>query len=73
MRSKFVIALFIIVSASAFARNGQTKVNFGNMQIKGQTKSADTVYMSDRGQLNQKSQIKAREHYKEELKHSVFY
>lgn len=67
------LMIVFIVSSSAFAKPGQTKVNFGNMQIKGQTKNADAVYMSDRGQLKQKSQLQPRLSYRKEVKKSSLY
>ncbi|HMQ11178.1 MAG TPA: hypothetical protein PKC21_01495 [Oligoflexia bacterium] len=71
--TRISLILVFALSGSLFAKSGQTKVNFGNMQIKGQTKNADSVYMSDRGQLKQKSQLQPRLSYRKEVKKSALY
>ncbi|MCB0308095.1 MAG: hypothetical protein KDD48_01880 [Bdellovibrionales bacterium] len=60
--------ILVLISTSAFSNSrAKTRVDFSDMQIRGQTKNADTVYMYDRGQLDQKSQIKVREDYRKEI------
>lgn len=72
MKKVVIIFAIVIATGSVFAQSSKTRVDFGNMQIKGQTKNADTVYMQDRGQLNQESQVKLRENYRKELKQKLF-
>lgn len=71
MRTLSIILILSLYSLG-FAQSNKTRVNFGNMNIKGQTKNADTVYMQNRGQLKQETQIEPRLDYRKEIKRKVF-
>lgn len=68
-----LLALSLIVSTKALADGSvKTRLDFNDLQIRGQTKKAGTVYIYDRGQLNQKSNIKLRVDYKKEILEKPF-
>lgn len=62
-----IVGLAILFTSNSFAEAEKTRVDFSDMQIRGQTKNADTVYMYDRGLADQKSQIKVRVDYRKEI------
>ena len=70
-----ILALILMSSSVVEARSqkhGRTRVDFDAMDIQGQTKRADAVYLFDRGKYDAKQLVKPRSDYRKEILESEF-
>ena len=59
-------------SAGAPPQRGPTRIDFDDRLIQGQTNKSGAVYLYDRKELKQRSMIKKRETFREEIVGAVY-
>ena len=68
----FVLGALLWVAVAQAGPRKKTRIDFDEMNISGQTKKADAVYLFDRGSLKQDDLTSPREDYRKEIIETMF-